>query len=64
MHMDCFCRARSAAGLAVACLVVGVPPLPASAEDAISEIIVTSRKREERLQEVPLSITAFDADAL
>ncbi len=30
----------------------------------ISEIVVTARKREERLQEVPLSITAFDADAL
>jgi iron complex outermembrane receptor protein len=30
----------------------------------INEIIVTARKREESLQEVPLAITAFDADAI
>ncbi len=36
-------------------------------EDAaaqIEEILVTARKREESLQEIPLSITAFDAAAL
>ena len=32
--------------------------------DAIEEIIVTARKREENLQEVPISITAFSADAM
>ena len=38
-----------------------------AAEDAaaqIEEILVTARKREESLQEIPLSITAFDANAL
>lgn len=44
-------------------------PAPADAEqDATAlppgEIIVTARKREERLQDVPLSVTAFDDDAL
>lgn len=51
------------AGLAAAWLTIAMP-VPGSADDAVSEIIVTARKREERLQEVPLSITAFDADAL
>ncbi|MBM3516060.1 MAG: TonB-dependent receptor, partial [Alphaproteobacteria bacterium] len=31
---------------------------------AIEEIIVTSRKREESLQEIPVSVTAFSADAI
>ena len=38
-----------------------------AAEDAsaqIGEILVTARKREESLQEIPLSITAFDASAI
>ncbi|MGB1876695.1 MAG: TonB-dependent receptor, partial [Rhodospirillaceae bacterium] len=38
-----------------------------AAEDAaaqIEEILVTARKREESLQEIPMSITAFDAAAL
>ena len=63
MHIDCLCRAQRVAGLAALCLMVAMP-LPAFADDEVSEIIVTARKREERLQEVPLSITAFDADAL
>lgn len=63
MSMGDLRRAGSMAGLAVTCLTL-VMPLPASAVEDISEIMVTARKREERLQEVPLSITAFDADAL
>jgi len=52
---------------------VAAPPPPGPAvEDqdtgrssaAIQEIIVTSRKIEENLQEVPLAITAFDANAI
>ena len=31
---------------------------------AIEEIVVTARKREESLQDVPLSVTAFDANAI
>tara|TARA_B110000438_G_C15808030_1_gene648342 strand:+ start:516 stop:2981 length:2466 start_codon:yes stop_codon:yes gene_type:complete len=41
--------------------------LSIAAEDAsaqIEEILVTARKREESLQEIPMSITAFDAAAL
>lgn len=37
--------------------------LPVGAQ-AIEEIVVTSRKVEERLQEVPLAITAFDSAAI
>ena len=41
-------------------------PAPAQAQTSIGveEITVTSRKREENLQEVPLSITAFTGDQL
>ncbi|MEZ5563939.1 MAG: TonB-dependent receptor [Gammaproteobacteria bacterium] len=63
MNKNCLCRAGGAAGLVVIWLAVAMP-LPALADEDVSEIIVTARKREERLQEVPLSITAFDADAL
>jgi outer membrane receptor protein involved in Fe transport len=63
MRMDILFRTRGVTGLAALCLMVAMP-LPSSADEAVSEIIVTARKREERLQEVPLSITAFDADAL
>jgi outer membrane receptor protein involved in Fe transport len=34
-------------------------PLPSSADDEVSEIIVTARKREESLQDVPVAIQAF-----
>ncbi|MGH8446148.1 MAG: hypothetical protein ACREVL_12830, partial [Solimonas sp.] len=44
------------------------PPVPASEEiatpGALSEVIVTARKREERLQDVPVSISAFSAEQL
>lgn len=39
-------------------------PSGAKAEEAITEVVVTARKREESLQEVPLSISAFSAEAL
>ncbi len=35
-----------------------------SAENALDEIIVTAQKREERLQDVPMSLTALSADTL
>lgn len=47
--------------------LLGSVALCLAAEDAaaqIEEILVTARKREESLQEIPLSITAFDAAAL
>ena len=53
--------------LASAMLLVGLAP-PASAQtdgvEGIEEIIVTARKREDTLQEVPLSVTAFTAGHL
>ncbi|MFL2771706.1 MAG: TonB-dependent receptor [Rhodospirillaceae bacterium] len=50
---------RSAAIIGLACSLAAEE---ASAQ--IEEILVTARKREESLQEIPLSITAFDANAL
>ena len=52
------------AGVALALLM---PPCPAWAQTeaaALEEIVVTARKREESLQETPISVTAFSADAL
>jgi len=40
------------------------PPESPTAPAQLSEIIVTAEKREERLQEVPLAVTAFDARIL
>jgi iron complex outermembrane receptor protein len=39
-------------------------PANASADGTVGEILVTARKREENLQETPLSISAFSADSL
>lgn len=44
------------AGRTVAAVAAGI--------DAIEEVVVTARKREERLQETPISITAFTAEEL
>ncbi len=35
-----------------------------TSDDAIAEIVVTARKREERLQEIPIAITAVSAEQL
>ena len=43
-------------GLAFAC--------PVMAQDALEEIIVTAQRREERMQDTPVSITAFSSDHL
>jgi iron complex outermembrane receptor protein len=37
---------------------------PVQAADALEEVIVTARKREENLQQVPVAINVFTADAL
>ncbi len=39
-----------------------VPEVALAQQTALEEIVVTARKREESLQDVPLSITAFSAD--
>ena len=51
-------------------LVISLPlsfalSVPAQAEDAIiEEIIVTAQKREQNLQETPISVTAFTGRAI
>ena len=53
--------------LAVALLTSGVSfsgPVNAQESRAIDNIVVTAQKREESLQEVPVSISAFDVEAL
>jgi iron complex outermembrane receptor protein len=58
-------RQKFAAGVAGAAVVMGLGALeaPVLAQGlALEEIVVTARKREERLQEVPLSITAFSSE--
>jgi iron complex outermembrane receptor protein len=39
-------------------------PLPVAAQSGLEEVVVTARKREESLQEVPIAITAFTAEQL
>ncbi len=59
----------TAAGLA-SLVVSGAPALaesaapPAGSEDAIGEILVTARKRTERLEDVPISINVLNAEAV
>ncbi len=61
--------ARPAAALLLACLML-LPAASTLAQEEeregfdLEEIVVTARKREEALQDVPLSITAFDAEAI
>ena len=53
--------------LAVALIASGVSfsgPVNAQESRAIDNIVVTAQKREESLQEVPVSISAFDVEAL
>ena len=61
------CWGTSLGVLASAVLFPGLA-LPASAQDEgagiIEEIVVTARKREDTLQEVPLSVTAFTTEQL
>jgi len=52
---------HSVLAVLLATVAVVLPPLPAMAETVLEEIVVTARKREERLQEVPESVTVFSA---
>jgi iron complex outermembrane receptor protein len=61
-----------AASVAIATAGLGLGPASARAQEqsetsdslALAEVVVTARKREESLQDVPLSITAFSSEAL
>lgn len=67
-------RSKAAALAATTCLVsVGVaasawaqttPPKPADGATAVSEVIVTAQRREERLSKVPISIAAYTGQQL
>jgi iron complex outermembrane receptor protein len=53
----------------MATTAIALPALPASAQDeaasdAVEEIIVTSRKRSERLQDIPDAVTVFTAETI
>jgi iron complex outermembrane receptor protein len=55
---------RARAGLAAAMVAATVLPLVAQADTALEEIVVTAQRRVERLQDVPLAITALSASDL
>src|SRR5512138_137473 len=60
-------RAATSVLLRGCCLLMaGTPALSVAAESisALEEIVVTARKRVESLQETPIAISAFSADAL
>src|SRR5688572_14112302 len=60
------CRSLAVKRPVVACTAVlgGVGPAVAQEQRQIEEIVVTSRFREENLQEIPLAISALTADML
>ena len=55
--------ARALAAMAIAALATGAWAQDAD-EPVIEEILVTAQKREQSLQDVPISITAFGADTI
>ena len=57
-------RGRVLAGLPIAPLVLAGSPVMAQQAGALEEIIVTAQKREESLQNVPLSIQAIGSERL
>ena len=59
-------RAKSAAVIAVASAVIATPNINISAQGAgaIEEIVVTSRKKTENLQDVPVSVSALTEEML
>lgn len=58
------CYRKEALAWAVAILSGVVLLVPTRATAQIEEIVVTAQKREESLQDVPISVSAFDAEAL
>src|SRR5215471_20373874 len=53
----------------VALTAAGLDPTPAAADEAatstgLQEVVVTATRREERLQDVPISVTAFSQEKL
>ncbi|MEO0997051.1 MAG: TonB-dependent receptor, partial [Pseudomonadota bacterium] len=59
-------RRNIMSGMLAAVALVGLSaglPQPLGAQE-LEEIVVTARKREESLQQIPIAVTAFDAEAL
>jgi iron complex outermembrane receptor protein len=56
--------ALSGAPLGVAHAQAAAETAPAATEDNVQKVVVTARRREESLQDVPVSVTAFSADQL
>jgi iron complex outermembrane receptor protein len=56
------------ASTAIAAYALGVPPRAHAAADVqsaqVTEVIVTAQKREQKVQDVPLAVTAFNAQTL
>src|SRR5882762_5545600 len=57
-------RRAGTAGLVAAAVATALLPLLAQADPALEEIVVTAQRRVERLQDVPLAITALSASDL
>src|SRR5580693_558953 len=51
-------------GVMSALVLIQAAPMARSQESGLSEIIVTARRVEERLQDVPISITVFNQQQL
>ena len=70
MYIDHSFFSKAVPCLTIASLVVGlglVPPEPVHGQQAVSlleEIVVTARRREESLKDVPVAITALSGDYL
>jgi iron complex outermembrane receptor protein len=60
----------SSKGLSIECLIAAAVGIaiaaarPATAQEAIQEVVVTAQKREENLQSTPIAISALSGDAL
>ena len=57
-------RAKSAAVVAAVSAVIATPNINISAQGAIEEIVVTSRKKTENLQDVPVSVSTLTEEML
>ena len=57
-------RAKSAAAVAAVSAVIATPSVNVNAQGAIEEIVVTSRKKTENLQDVPVSVSTLTEESL
>ncbi|HXW74006.1 MAG TPA: TonB-dependent receptor [Steroidobacteraceae bacterium] len=57
-------RVRACARQALYCAAVLLGCAEALAQEALQEVVVTAERREEKLQDVPIAVTAFSADTL